>query len=67
MKNAIEIRQKEAYDEARLYCEAYVNYKGDKRKLAYKQLQRNVVNLWMGRMNNFGKILGLPLFSSLYD
>lgn len=57
----------EAYNEARQFCEAYVNWKGDKRKSAYKQLQRNVVNLWMGRMNNFGKKLGLPLFSSLYD
>lgn len=57
----------EAYNEAKSICEKCVNYKGDKRRMYFKTLQRGVVDIYIGRMNNFGKQLNLPLFDSLYD
>lgn len=68
MKNQ-ELKQKReaAYYEARRFCEMYVNYKGDKRRRKYKQLQRDCLNLWIGRMNNFGRLLGLPVYQNLFD
>lgn len=60
-------KRQENYDEARMYCEMYINYKGDKRRWSYKQLQRNVLDLWIGRLNNFAKILGLPNYNDLWE
>lgn len=56
-----------AYNEAKNICESYINYKGDKRTIYYKSLTHAVVDLYMDRMNNFGRKLGLPLFDSLYN
>ena len=56
----------EAYSEAREMCEMYKNYKGDKRSFIYRRLANNVVDVWMGRMNNFGKQLGLPTFQEYF-
>lgn len=56
----------EAYNEAKTYCSLYVNYKGDKRGSYYKSLQRSVVELYIGRMNNFGKRLSLPIYVDVF-
>jgi hypothetical protein len=50
----------EAYNEAADICSEYVNYKGDKRRYYYKYLQRIVIDIYMNRMNNFAKKVGLP-------
>jgi hypothetical protein len=56
----------EAYNEAKENCEIYKNFKGDKRSFVYRRLSKNVVDVWMGRMNNFGKQLGLPTFNEFF-
>ena len=56
----------EAYNEAVTICERFINYKGDKRRLAYKNLERSVVELFVGRMNSFGKQLGLPTYTEKF-
>ena len=63
----MEEKWKEAYEEAKCFCEMYVNWNGDKRRHAYKRLQAGVVEIWIPRMNNFGRKLGLPLYSSLFN
>lgn len=49
-----------AYNEAKAECEKYIQYNGDKRSSTYKILAHRVCDLYMGRMNNFAKQLGLP-------
>ena len=56
----------EAYNEAVAICDRHFNYTGDKRKLAYKRLDRAVVEVYLQRMNNFGKQLGLPTYQEKY-
>ena len=57
----------DAYNEAANICRLYNNYKGDKRSITYKSLQNSVVELYMNRMNNFGKQLGLPTYRDIYS
>lgn len=56
----------EAYNEAKQICEAYKNYKGDKRSISYKRLQNIVIDVYMHRMNNFGSKLNLPTFNEYF-
>lgn len=56
----------DAYNEAKKICDAYKNYKGDKRSTIYKKLGRAVVDVFMSRMNAFGKQLGLPGYTETY-
>ena len=56
----------EAYNEAKAICESMHNYKGDKRSIVYKSLNHSVVELYMARMNNFGKQLGLPTYMEYF-
>ena len=65
--NATYEQKLEAYNEAKSICEKCVNYKGDKRRISFKKLERVVIDIYIGRMNNFGKQLNLPLFDSLYE
>lgn len=55
-----------AYNEAKENCEFCKNYKGDKRSFIYRRLINNVVEVWMGRMDNFGKQLGLPTYKQYF-
>ena len=54
------MKKLEAYQEAKQICTSYINYTGDKRSFTFKRLQNMVLEVYMGRMNNFGKQLGLP-------
>jgi hypothetical protein len=65
MKATVE-QKLEAYNEAKASCEVYKNFKGDKRSFTYRMLANNVVDVWMGRMNNFGKQLGLPTYNEYF-
>lgn len=58
----MELKYLESYNEAKSICIKYKEYKGDKRSLYYKNLQRSVVDIFMGRMTNFGNKLGLPTY-----
>ena len=51
----------EAYNEAKIICEAYINFNGDKRSSNYIRLSNNVV-IFSARMTNFGRQLGLPTY-----
>jgi hypothetical protein len=62
----IEQKKLEAYNEAKAACEVYKNFKGDKRSSTYRRMANNVVDCWMGRMNNFGQQLGLPTFTQYF-
>ena len=55
-----------AYNEAKLECEKYINYNGDKRKYIYKLMQHRVIDLWMIRMNFLAKRLSLPTFNETF-
>jgi len=55
-----------AYNEAKEICSKCLNYKGDKRTVAYKRLCHLVVDCYMGRMNSFGKSLGLPNYTEYF-
>lgn len=57
----------EAYNEAKAECEKYKSYKGDKRSTTYKLLSHRVIDLWMSRMNNLSKQLGLPNYSETFN
>ena len=54
------------YNEAKTICEKYINYKGDKRSLLYKRLQRNVIECMAKRMTNYGKMLNLPTYTEYF-
>lgn len=56
----------DSYNEAKKICDAYQNYKGDKRSFTYKQLDRAVNDVFMHRMNAMGKQLGLPGYMETY-
>ena len=56
----------EAYNEAKKSCIAYNEFKGDKRSSAYKQLRSNVFSVWIGRMDSFGKQLGLHTYEEYF-
>lgn len=60
-------KELERYNEAAEICKSYVNYEGDKRRFAYKRLAHLVCDLYMGRMDHYGKKLGLPLYTSLFE
>ena len=55
-----------AYNEAKEICSKYLNYKGDKRTVIYKRLSHTVIDCYMGRMNSFGKLLGLPSYTEYF-
>ena len=55
-----------AYNEAKEICSKCLNYKGDKRTVAYKRLCHLVVDCYVGRMNSFGKSLGLPNYTEYF-
>ena len=55
-----------AYNEAKEICLKCFNYKGDKRTVIYKRLSHTVVDCYMGRMNSFGKLLGLPSYTEYF-
>ena len=55
-----------AYNEAKEICSKCLNYKGDKRTVIYKRLSHTVVDCYMGRMNSFGKLLGLPSYTEYF-
>ena len=59
-------KQIEAYNEAKSICERYINYKGDKRSFVYRRLQNSVVDVFMHRMTNFGRILNLPTYLDFF-
>lgn len=61
-----EAKKLDSYNEAKKICDAYHNYKGDKRSLVYKQLDRAVTDVFMQRMNVIGKQLGLPGYMETY-
>ena len=54
-----------AYNEAKEVCMSFINFKGDKRRMSYKRLERMVFEIAARRVNNFGKQLGLPSFNDL--
>ena len=54
------------YNEAKSICIQYKEFRGDKRSLGYRRLSNLVVDVYMGRMTNFGKQLGLPTFSEYF-
>ena len=56
----------EAYNEAKLICVCYKTYRGDKRSIYYKELERSVIDVYMNRMTTFGAILGLPTFHAFF-
>lgn len=56
----------EAYNEAKNFISIYHNYKGDKRNIAYKNMQRRVIDVYIHRMNNFAKKLGLPNYYEVF-
>lgn len=56
----------ESYNEAKKICEQYKYYKGDKRRFAYKHLQRIVLGCFMDRMNSFGKMTNNPGFQEYF-
>lgn len=58
--------QLEAYNEAKIECEKYVNFSGDKRSFSYKLLSRRVIDLWMNRMNHLAKKLNLPTYQQQF-
>lgn len=55
-----------AYNEAKEVCVAYKEFKGYKRSRTYKRLSIAVVDVYMGRMTNFGQKLGLPTFQEYF-
>jgi hypothetical protein len=57
--------QLEAYNEAKAYCEFYINYKGDKRRSIYIRLANGVI-VSSARMTNFGRKLGLPTYQEYF-
>jgi len=57
--------QLEAYNESKEVCMAFINFKGDKRRMSYKRLERMVFEIAARRVNNFGGKLGLPSFNEL--
>jgi hypothetical protein len=59
-------KYQEAYNEAKGICRAYITFKGDKRSLGYRRLSSAVVEVYMGRMDNFGEKLGLPTFMEYF-
>ena len=58
-------QQLAAYNEAKSYCEMYINYKGDKREMRYIALSNGVV-MFSARMTNFGRKLGLPTYQEYF-
>ena len=58
-------QQLAAYNEAKTYCEFYINYKGDKRRSMYIILSNGVV-VASARMTNFGRKLGLPTYQEYF-
>lgn len=55
------------YNEAKEICSSYYYYVGDKRRLGYKILCKSVIDIYMHRMNNFGKKLGLPTYQEYFN
>lgn len=62
----LEERKLQAYNEAKEICEAYMNYKGDKRRSCYRRLAGSVHEVWKGRMDAFGKRTGNPTFMEYF-
>ena len=58
--------KQEQYNEAKAICTQLNEYKGDKRRLSYKMLEKAVFELYIHRMNYFATQLGLPTYREVF-